>query len=289
MRLSYDAPNEIWSFETEDLVGTLDPTGPRHGVKTLVHKPSGLDVVHPKYDALNLFLLFATNRCMGAARALERTVEAGDDRLTVHWPPTPEHNAELTAVYRLVEPNAVDLTVTVRSNWPYPAYELFLSNYFDPVMQPHVYVQASPYSDPPDQPQWIAPQVNDVYLGTGLVFPRDFHAARRSVDGRWTGIWALYQWNPQRCYELPLMMQVHPEQPVAAVLMARPEQCFAAVSGYNSENMDDPFKGQNPLYFSLFGDDLSPGDERTAHVRLVVTGLDDPMQRPLELYADFAG
>jgi hypothetical protein len=288
MSLSYDAANDIWTLETEELTGTLQPQGQRHGLKTLVHRPTGIDVVHPDYDVLNLFLLFATNRCMGQARTLERTVEGGDGALTVHWPATDEHNAELTAVYRLVEPNMVDLSVTVCSNWPYPAYEVFLSNYFPPEFQPWVYLQPCPYVDPPDQPQWVAPQVSDVFAGTGLVWPRDFNCSPRSVDGRWTGIWALYQWNPQRFYELPLMMQVHPDGELAAVMMSRPEHCYAVVSGYNSGNMDDPFKSQNPLYFSLFGDDLAPGDERTARVRLAVIELDDEMKRPLELYKSFA-
>ncbi|MCS6862587.1 MAG: hypothetical protein NZT92_19970, partial [Abditibacteriales bacterium] len=176
---------------------------------------------------------------------------------------------------------------TVKSQWSYSAYELFLSNYFDPAMQPHVYVQGSPYATPPNEAQWIAPQVNDVFVGTGLVFPRDQHAARRSVDGRWERIWALYQWNPQRYYAKPVMFQTDPARRVAAVLMSRPQDCFAVASGYNSPNDKDPFKAQNPLYLSLFGDDLMPGDERTARVRLAVTELDEAMSQPLALYEAF--
>ena len=289
MKLSRKAESEVWEFETEELEGTLQPEGQRHGIKTLVHRPTGIDIVHPDYDVLNLFLLFTTNRSMGTARALEREVEGGEDRVTVRWPATDEHNAELTAIYQLVEPNMIDLTVTVKSNWPYPSYEVFLSDYFPPEFQPWVYLQACPYVDPPDQPQWVAPQVNDVFAGTGLVWPRDFNCSRKSVDGRWTGIWALYQWNPQRLYELPIMMQVHPDGKLAAVMMSRPEDCYAVVTGYNSENMEDPFKSQNPLYFSLFGGDLAIGDERTARVRLAVIELDEEMSAPLGLYEDFAG
>lgn len=287
MPFAMDASGEAWRFETDELEGVLNPMGARHGIKTLTHRPTGVDVVHEKYDLLNLFLLFAQNRCMGAARDYERQVEVDGDRLTVTWPPNDTHQAALTAVYELSGPSTIDLTVTVRSEWPYPKYEVFLSNYFNVAMDPHVYLQQCPYVEPPDAPQWAAPTANDVFAGTGLVFPRDFHAARNSVDGRWTGIWALYQWNPQRIYELPICMMVEPQTRVAAVLMSRPEDCYAVVTGYANAHPDDPFGNQNPMYLSLFGEDLSPGDERTAHVRLAVLEMDEEMRRPLEAYEAF--
>jgi hypothetical protein len=39
--------------------------------------------------------------------------------------------------------------------------------------------------------------------------------------------------------------------------------------------------------FSLFGDDLLPGDERSAKVRLVLTALDAELSQPLKLYESF--
>ena len=287
MSLTHDPEKNVYHFETGDLKGFIDPEGQRHGVKELVHKPTGFQVVHPKFDLLNLFLLFSTNHYRGTAREKERTVKAERDTLEVHWAPTDDHKAQLTASYRIVEPNLIDLDVTVRSNWPYPAYEVFLSSYFDLSMRPYVYVQGSPFDDPPDQPRWIAPTVNDVFVGTGLVFPRDQHAARCSVDGRWDRIWSLYQWNPQRYYELPIIMQADTERGIAAVLMSRPGDCYAVISGYESDNMNDPFKDQNPLYLSLFGDDLRSGDERTVRTRFAVTEIDEAMSQPLALYDAF--
>lgn len=289
MPFEHDAESGWWRFETDELRGMMEPEGARHGIKTLVHTPTGVDVVHPDYDLLNLFLLFARNRCMGAARDYEREVDVDGDAMSVRWAANETHNAQITAVYEIAGPNLIDLTLTVTSRWVYPAYELFLSSYFDPAMNPHVYLQGSPYVDPPDEPQWVGTTCNDVFVGTGLVFPRDFHASRNPVDGRWTGIWALYQWNPQRLYELPICLQVDPETNVAGVLMSRREDCFAVVSGYTDAHPDDPFGNQNPLYLSLFGDDLSPGDASTARVRLAVIELDEQMQRPLELYEEFIG
>jgi hypothetical protein len=224
---------------------------------------------------------------MGTARGNERTIEMDDETIEVHWPATDDHKAEITARYEIVEPNIIDLSITVHSNWPYPGYEVFLSNYFNESLNPHVYVQGSPFDDPSDKARWIAPKVNDVFVGTGLVFPRDQHAARRSVDGRWDRIWGLYQWNPQRYFDFPIIMSADVEQGVAAVLMSRPEDCFAVISGYESDNDDDPFADQNPLYMSLFGDDFRVGDERTVEVRFAVTEIDETMSQPLGLYESF--
>lgn len=290
MSLQHDPERDGWALETDNLTGFLLPTGERHGIKTLVHKPTGIDVVHPDYDVLNMFLLFSTNLCMGQARQLERTVTQEGDSLVVHFQPSEEHRAELIARYTVLESaDAIDLSVTIKCDWVYPAYELFLSNYFPPDFQPHVYVEGSPYAEAAGEDEWIAPQVNDVFVGTGLVFPRDQHVSPRSVDGRWNRIWALYQWNPQRYYAAPVMYQADPGRKVAAVLMSRPEDCFAAVSGYNSSNMEDPFKSQNPLYLCLFGDDLLQGDERTVQVRLQVCDVEGDPDKPLALYEQFMG
>ena len=276
-----------WGFETDEIVGYIQPDGDRHGIKELTHKPSGVQVVHPKYDVFNLFFMFSTNHCMGTARDNKRTIEMDDETIEIHWEPTEDHKAEITAKYEVVKPNIIDLSITVHSNWPYPGYEVFLSNYFQRSLKPHVYVQGSPFDDPADKARWIAPQVNDVFVGTGLVFSRDQHAARRSVDGRWDRIWGLYQWNPQRYFEFPVIMSVDAEKGVAAVLMSRPEDCYAVISGYDSDNDDDPFADQNPLYMSLFGDDFRVSDERTVEVRFAVTEIDEAMSQPLGLYESF--
>ncbi len=287
MKLVHDAAQNGWSFGMEELSGFLLPFGQRHGVKTCVHKPTGLDVVHPDYDVLNMFLLFSTNLCMGQARTLERTAEQEGDSVVVRFERSDEHKARLTARYEFREPNIIDLSIAIASEWVYPAYELFLSNYFPPPFRPHVYVQGCEWSAGGGADEWIAPEVNEVFAGTGLVFPRDQHVSPRSVDGRWNRIWALYQWNPQRYYAAPLMYQADPDYRVAAVMMARPEDAFAAITGYDSPNMADPFKGQNPLYFSLFGDDLVPGSERTVRVRLQVAALEDRAETPLAAYREF--
>jgi hypothetical protein len=69
--------------------------------------------------------------------------------------------------------------------------------------------------------------------------------------------------------------------------MANPRHVFAISARYHATNDADRLTPYSAFDFSLFGDDLLPGDERTAQVRLVLTTLDQEMSQPLKLYEDF--
>ena len=288
----YNSNTENWDFETANLKGSFQPEGEKNGLKSLIHKSTGVDVVHSKYNwSLNLFMLFSNNLCMGQARLIDRTFQVERDKISISYSPvdnsssqdsnlfTVNHKVALNVIYQFKEPNIVDIEITADFKWPYPGYEVFLSNYFNPAMSPFVYVSGSPFDEPPDQPKWISPDSNDVFLGTGLVFSRDQHAAKKSIDGRWDRIWGLYQWNPQRYYALPMIAQVDIKHNLAAIIMSHPTDCFSVTSGYSSLNPKDPFSDQNPMYMSFFGDDMLPGDVKTVKARMVVdtinTSLDD--------------
>ena len=82
MALRHDAEQNVWHFETEQMAGHIQPDGDRHGIKELTHKPTGAQVVHPKYDLLNLFFMFSQNHCMGQARENERSITSEAMRST---------------------------------------------------------------------------------------------------------------------------------------------------------------------------------------------------------------
>ena len=52
--LTFDAENSVYDFETAELQGSLRAQSPdpqvdiRHGISQLVHKPSGVSIIHPK-------------------------------------------------------------------------------------------------------------------------------------------------------------------------------------------------------------------------------------------------
>ena len=132
--------------------------------------------------------------------------------------------------------------------------------------------------------------VSDVFRGTLLVFPRDTHSARLCIDGRWDrnerGT-PVVQPCPVRHYADCLGFLTDPEEQLAVVLMLRPEDCYGISTRYFAEDDVDRMTSYSAFDFSLFGDDLLPGTERSVKCRLALVPLDGELSRPLELYKAF--
>ena len=285
-------PNEVdggFDFETSQVQGTIRLDGAYHGVTRLIDKRTGRQVIDPRYSALNLFRLFSVNQGMGQPRSMERTTRVSADWVEVSWPVTDAHKGEITARYEVHQPNAVDVTVTVQTQGAYRGYELFMSNYFDKILRPYVYLKPR-RGKAAQEPELVLPTVNDVFRGTVLVFPRDTHAAQRCVDGRWErNEWGAptVQMCPVRHYANCLAFVTDPESRLGVVLMAKPGDCYAISTRYFAEDDADRLTSYSAFDLSLFGDDLLPGDRRTVKARLAVTELDDDMSQPGKLYRAF--
>lgn len=290
--LKYDGGADTYHFQTEAMTGEIRASGNYHGVWTLTDKATGRQVIHPEYSALNLFRLFAVHQGLDQPRLMDREIEAGDNAVEVHWPVTETHQGALTARYEVIEPNGIDLTVTVSCEGTYAGYELFLSNYFDKTLRPHVYLHGSRYGRAGTAPELVVPMVNDVFRGTVVVFPRDPHAARRCVDGRWNrseGNSPTVQMCPVRYYGYPFSFLADTANRLGIVLMSTEADCYAISTRYHVDDEADRMTDYSAFDFSLFGDDLVPGARRTVRMRLVLTELDEDMSQPLAHYRAFAG
>jgi hypothetical protein len=136
----------------------------------------------------------------------------------------------------------------------------------------------------------VVPMFSEVYRGCSLVFPRDFHAARRPLDGRWNrGEYGMSTapFFPLRHYAQPVTFMTDVEKRNAAVLMMKRPSCSAISARYYSVNKEERATSYSAVDFFIFGDDLLPGDVREANVRLVLTPLDAEMSQPLKLYEKF--
>lgn len=279
-------PNDTkdrYDFETEQMQGTIRLDGAYHGVTRLTDKRTGKQVIDARYSALNLFKLMCVNQVMGEPRKMQRTVKSGAHWVEVEWAATDSHQATLTARYEVVEPSAIDLTLTVRSRGTYPGYEVFMPSYFDKAFRPHVYL----WTRGRQEAELVLPRVNDVFRGTVLVFPRDSHVARRCIDGRWDrSEWgrSTVQMCPVRHYAHCLAFMADEENQLGVVLMSRPSDCYAISTRYHADKDADRLTTYSAFDLSLFGDDLLPRDERTVKVRLALTALDSEMSQPLKLY-----
>jgi hypothetical protein len=279
-----------FEFQTEAIQGTIRLDGAYHGVTRLIDRRTGRQFIDPRYSALNLFKLMAADQAMDMPRTMKRSVQVSPKALEVKWAATDSHQGEVAARYEVREPNAVDLTVTVRLLGTYPGYEVFVSSYFDKALQPHVYLQPSPRGPAAGEAELVLPAYNDAFRGTVLVFPRDAHAARRCVDGRWDRSersTPTVQMCPVRRYAHCLAILTDPEKRIGVVLMSSPRHCYAISTRYHAEDEKQRLTGYSAFDFSLFGDDLLPGDERTARLRLALTPLDKDLSQPLVLYRAF--
>ena len=290
-------PNEkqtLFHFETDLLRGVIHPRGHRHGIRKLIHKPTGLSLVHPDFPLLNLYLLFAAGRCLATARSTQRTVAADPTAVRINWYPTRAHRATLQVSYHLSAPNAIDLVIAAHAHDDYPAYEAMVANYFDLAFKPSIYVSGGQYQR---APHWFSPVLHHLYRDNALVFPRNAKTAQFHRDGRWANVRSIYRWKTQHYYALPIAMQIHPEQHIAVALMAHPETCAslswtvgladAKISSFGSDHFDNPRNARNPLYISLFGHDLEATGCHIARMRLSVIELDTNQMAPLDCYRAF--
>jgi hypothetical protein len=299
--LDYRPQEKVYAFETDAIQGTLRPGNefPHHGLTHLVHKATGVEFVHPLYAILNLYRFMhrppagtatGMESDLGNPRQGERDIEADASSVTLRWALQDPTHPEVSIRYEIQEPATIDMTVTVAPNVATQDFEALLACYFDPVHVPHVYLARDRFEleDEPglftDEPELAAVNVNPVFRGGVLVYPRDEDAVGVSVDGRWRDI---ARFAPVRRYKAPVCFQADRRQRVAAVLMSRPADCFAVSSGYDSPDAQDRFHKHNPLYLSLFGGTLEPGVVRTARARMVVTELDEDFSQPLACYAAF--
>lgn len=290
VKLSRRADTNAFDFDTPLMSGRIVAEGAYHGVTRLVYKSTGKTVNDPRYSVLNLFKLMAVNLGMGTPRLTKREVRATDTAVEIFWPATPEHQGEITARYEVPGPDTIDLHLTLRAKGTYAGYELLLPNYFDVAMMPHMYLLRRAIGDTPPEADLVVPGFSEVYRGCSLVFPRDAHAARRPLDGRWNRSEFkadIAPFFPLRHYAHPVTFMTDPEKKNAMVLMMKRPACSAISARYYTERVEDRATTYSAVDFLVFGDDLVPGDVRTAHVRLVLTPLDAEMTQPLKLYETF--
>ncbi len=281
--LKPNSTHDSFDFDTKQMSGTIRLDGAYHGVTRLTDKRTGKQVIDTRYSALNLYKLMSVNQVMDEPRKMARTIKFGKHWVEVNWGATDSHQGVLTARYEVSESNVIDLTLTLKSSGTYSAYEVFMPNYFDKALIPHVYL----WTRGRRTNELVLPSVNDVFRETVLVFPRDAHVARHCIDGRWDR----NEWNrstvqmcPVRHYARCLAFMTDSDKKLGVVLMSRPQDCYAISTRYHADNDADRLTSYSAFDLSLFGDNVIPGDERTVKVRLALTKLDDDMSQPLKLY-----
>ncbi|MFH1266844.1 MAG: hypothetical protein ABIK89_14035 [Planctomycetota bacterium] len=276
----------FYAFNTGVLQGKVRLNGTSQGITEVVHVPSGqsLAVGGRLPGLVSYYRVFSGNTRFGnAARdwPTETTV-LPDGALRVFWPGAEGHPLEITADHRWTRPDTLDVITTVKPLEDMPAFELFLSSYYEKAFLARVYVK--PAEDAAAGPRFVPVDRTPESKGGYVMFPRDQAALDLILDGRWKVPPSPVDWDQVCWLASPLAVRRDETSGLSAVTMAPPEDCFAIASPYNPATPDAG--GYRSLYLSFFGQDLKAGQTAQARYRLVVAqNLSD--EQTVKLYEEY--
>jgi len=271
-KLAFTAAGKEFTFNTGTLRGTLRGGGKSKGLLPVLYGDAGANLAGT-LGIMSPYRLLTSDARFGTA-AWDWASEARllpDGAVEVRWTADAQHPLDMTAVYRWSAPNTLDFAATVQPKQDLRKFELFMASYFDGFPVSQVYVQENPAAGG-------KPGFMEAVKATAVwqAFPRDEEATRIITDGRWTRPPNPVEWKIMPRLAAPLAVRRDAKSGLAAVLMARPEDCFAISTPYGEE-------GHRSLYLALFGRDLKAGEAATARARLVI-GRDISDEQAIALY-----
>ncbi len=255
-----DAGTNGFTFDTGVLRGKLRAGGKSKGLSDVEHIPTGTKLDR-SMGLFGHYRVFTRNKRYGNGAwdwpSEAKLHESG--RVEARWPATDERPFELRALYLWVAPNALEVVTTVQAKTSLASFESCLACYFAPGFTNSLaYVAELPGK--PGVPGFLAAEPS---FGTWLVFPRKDSAMAIFRDGRWSIPPNPVDWVQMPRLAKPLGIRRDPLNGLTAVIWSRPFDAFALCTPQQTE-------GHYSMYFSLFGQDLSPGESRSVRTRLLI-------------------
>lgn len=253
--LRFEAAGAEFRFDTGELRGVLRGGGRPTGLTELVDIATGTNLAG-RNGVLGFYRLLDSDTRYpdgwswtgGAARVLS------DGAVEAICPADAAHPFDLRAVYRWRTPSTLDLETTLTARRGLRRMEVFVASYFNGFAESRVFARTAEGS------AFVAA---DEASGVWQAFPRDEAAMAIVRDGRWMRPPHPVEWTIRQPLAAPLGLRRDASMGRTALVMARPEDCFAVLTPHGAE-------AHRSLYLSLFGRDLGPGESVSAVVRLVV-------------------
>jgi hypothetical protein len=254
--------NGSYTFNTGVLKGTLRAEGRSIGLLSVEHISTGTRLEGNDYGIFSHYRVFTAGKRYGhgAWEWPSTSKLLPDGAVEVHWPAADDRPFELRALYRWAAPEALDLTTSVTAHADLKAFESFLASYFAEDFQASTVYAKGGSEEPP------CFQTTGQESGVWQAFPRDRRAVEIIQDGRWKIEPSPVEWVIRDEFAAALAVRRNRENGLCAILMARPEDCFAVMTPHAGE-------GHRSLYLALFGRDVKAGETATAQARLVVRTL----------------
>ncbi len=259
----------FYTFDTGALRGKVRLDGRSQGIVELLHVATDTPIVCGGRlpGVFSPYRVFKTGTRYGnAARDwAAKTRILADGALEVFWPSGEINPLELTAVYRWVRPDTLDLELSVKPLSEMPHFELFMSSYFEKTFYARVYLKSA---DGSGAAGFVPADRRPQSRGGYVIFPRDDAAVAIIRDGRWAIGPNPVDWWIEGRLAAPLALRRDSRTGVTAVMMAPPDDCFAVSSPFNPASAEAG--GYRSFYQSLFGRDLPAGQKATVRMRLLV-------------------
>jgi len=274
-----------YTFDTGQFRGKVRVDGQSQGICSLVHVPTGMEMVSPP-GLLSYYRVFSTGVRYGeAARDWPVVARVMDDgALEMRFPPAATHPMEVFGTFRWRAADTLDLETTVKAADALPRLEVFLSSYFSDGFDASVYVARNLYGAGPAT-AFVRADWSELLDGAYLMFPRDPESLRVMYDGRWGIPPSPVTWAFVRYFAAPIAVRRNDKAGLTAVLMSAPGDCFAMSTPYNKQPPDGEASHRS-LYLSLFGRDLAAGQSAQSHCRLMI-GKDLSDKVILERYQQY--
>jgi hypothetical protein len=268
-KLAFVAAGKEFTFDTGALRGTLRGGGQSKGLIPMFDCATGTALT----KSLGLFSHYRMldDETRYGKAAWDWVSEAKlltDGAVEVRWTADEAHPFDMMAVYRWAAPNTLDLTTRLTARKELRKMEVFIGSYFDGF--PNTVVYAG------DKPAFV----NAVKeAGKWHMFPRDEEAVKMIQDGRWKRGSNPVVWAIRPKLALPVAVRRDEERKLTAVVLTRPQDCFAMACPQDEE-------GHRSIYLSLFGRDLKNGEAVEAKARLII-GRNITNEQALKLYERF--
>lgn len=277
-----------YTYEFPDTKIIFGADQQKHGIVSLKMGDSPLEYIRDPYYGLNVYRLMSGGRLMAIARTEPFKVqESSDSSLTLDWEPTEAHPVKISVTYKISE-SIVDFTLHSETLAALTNYEISICTYFDFSLEPYAIIGRRPHSSEAADLQLLKVEDHPYIKGYYVCFPRDAYTTHIRTDGRWrnesTGqMIAHHVIGPY--YGRPVAIMANEDSYV--VQMADSRYCNGIDTTYSSLDQKDNIMLHNALYFNLFGEDMQPGDRRTARMRQVLCKGKVDFEKVLELYDEF--
>lgn len=249
----FEENDGAYAFDTGILRGTLKGGKGSEGLTQVTDARTGSEwAISP--GLFSIYRVFDRESRYGDARDRNsRSRLLGDGRVEYFWAPDEQNPYALRAVYGWADKQTLDLEITVTGNKDLPAFEVFLSSYLKGTDRSFGYAKGLPNQFVP-----ALEAAGDYHL-----FPRDAPSQAMVLDGRWKRPLHPVEWTMHPEFAAALGLRRDTATGATALVMARPEDCFAVSMAHGTEP-------HHSLYLSLFGRTIKAGRSDSVRARLVL-------------------